>query len=244
MAEAGDHTRGYSRAKLIAGVLVLAVMAALVVGAQRAFSILVIGAGLKAGHMCSAVFLAGRDPVDVLKDELSNIHPWLRLVPDPIVDRESRSVSVPVLFGWTARRAAYRASLGCTVLPPGSSIADLSLLPRIEVPPPPGDPAAIPWPDGDRRPAERLPPEVDEQKLWAAVEAAFSGEQHQPHKTIGVVVVYRGRIIAERCQPALPNSRLAATNACMFSGFASMGASQPGHRIRPVGPTSRARART
>jgi CubicO group peptidase (beta-lactamase class C family) len=30
------------------------------------------------------------------------------------------------------------------------------------------------------------------------VEAAFSGAQYQPHKTIGVVVVYRGRIIAER----------------------------------------------
>ena len=43
---------------------------------------------------------------------------------------------------------------------------------------------------------------------------------------------------------AFPNSRLAATKACMFSGLASMGASQPGQRIRPVGPTSRARSRT
>jgi hypothetical protein len=118
MAQAGDHPRGYGRAKVTAGVLVLAVLAALVVGAQRASSLLVIRAGLKAGHMCSAVFVAGRDPGDVLKDELSNLHPLLRLVPDPVVDRGSRSVSVPVLFGWTPRRAAYRASLGCTVLPP------------------------------------------------------------------------------------------------------------------------------
>ncbi|MBW1687884.1 MAG: hypothetical protein JRS35_22850, partial [Deltaproteobacteria bacterium] len=79
MTEAGDHTRGSRRAKVIAGVLVLVVLGALAVGAQRAFSLLVIGAGLKAGHMCSAVFVAGRDPVDVLKDELSNIHPRLRL---------------------------------------------------------------------------------------------------------------------------------------------------------------------
>jgi CubicO group peptidase (beta-lactamase class C family) len=201
MPEAGDHTRGSSRAKVIAGVVVVAVLAGLVVGAQRAFSILMIGAGLKAGHMCSAVFVAGRDPDAVLKDELNNIHPRLRLVPDPIVDRESRSVSVPVLFGRTTRRAVYRGSLGCTVLPPGSARADPSLLPKTELPPAPGDPSAIPWPDGDRLPAERLPPEVDEQKLWAAVEAAFSGAQYQPHKTIGVVVVYRGRIIAERYAP-------------------------------------------
>jgi hypothetical protein len=58
MAEAGGHTRGYSRTKVIAGVVVVVVLAALVVGAQRASSILVIGAGLKAGHMCSAVFVA------------------------------------------------------------------------------------------------------------------------------------------------------------------------------------------
>ena len=201
MAEAGGHTRGCSRKKVIAGVVVVAVVAAVVVGAQRAFSILVIGAGLKAGHMCSAVFVAGRDPVAVLKDELGNIHPRLRLVPDPIVDRESRSVSVPVLFGRTTRRAAYRDSLGCTVLPPGSSSAGPSLIPKVELPPAPGDPAAIPWPDGDRLAAEGLPPEVDEEELRVSVEAAFSGAQYQPHKTIGIVVVYRGRIIAERYAP-------------------------------------------
>jgi len=201
VADGGGPARGYDRAKLIAWVLVPAALAALVVGAQRAFSILVIGAGLKAGHMCSAVFVAGRDPVDVLKDELGSIHPRLRLVPDPVVDRGSRSVSVPLLFGWTERRAAYRASLGCTVLPPGSSTTAPSFLRELEIPPPPGDPADIPWPDGDRLPAERLPSEVDQQKLRAAVDAAFSGAQYQPHKTIGVVVVYRGRIIAERYAP-------------------------------------------
>ncbi len=198
MARADDGARGYGRAKLIAGVVVLAVLAGLVVAAQRAFSLLVIGAGLKAGHMCSGVFVAGRDPDDVLEDELSNLHPLLRLVPDPVVDRGARSVGVPVLLGWMPRRAAYRASLGCTVMPPGSSIADPSPLPKLEIPLPAGDPADSPWPEGDRLPAERLPPEVDEQKLRAALEAAFSGTQYRPHKTIGVVVVYRGRIIAER----------------------------------------------
>ena len=201
MAETGEHARGYSRAKRVAGALVLAVLAVLVVGAQRAYSIFLAGSGLKAGHMCSAVFVAGRDPVDVLKDELSNIHPRVALVPDPVVDRGSRSVSVPLLFGMTERRAVYRDSLGCTVLPPGAAITDLRPLPKLEIPPPPGNPAAIPWPDGDRLPAGGLPPEVDERKLGAAVEAAFSGAQYEPHKTIGVVVVYRGRIIAERYAP-------------------------------------------
>lgn len=99
MPEAGEHTRRYGRAEVFAGVLALAVADAVVVGAQRAFSVLMVGAGRKAGQMCSAVFVAGRHPDDVLKHELSDIHLRLRLVPDPVVERESRSVSAPVLIG-------------------------------------------------------------------------------------------------------------------------------------------------
>jgi ArsR family transcriptional regulator len=46
-------------------------------------------------------------------------------------------------------RAAFREGIGCVVMSPDQTFADISGLPEIEVPPPPGDPDTIPWPDGD-----------------------------------------------------------------------------------------------
>jgi CubicO group peptidase (beta-lactamase class C family) len=192
---------GYSRGKTLAAIIVVVLGAALVLAAQRVLPFLSVGAGLKAGHMCSGVFVAGRDPGDVLREELANLHPRLRFVPDPVVDRGSRSVTVPLLFGWIERRALYRDSLGCSVMPRGASDGDGAALLRVAIPRPSGDPARIPWPDGDRLAGAPLPPEVDAQALEAALEAAFAGEQTGGQKTIGIVVVYRGRIIAERYAP-------------------------------------------
>jgi hypothetical protein len=48
--------------KLIALVTGIALIGALVIGARRVLPILSVAAGLKAGHMCSAVFVAGRNP--------------------------------------------------------------------------------------------------------------------------------------------------------------------------------------
>jgi CubicO group peptidase (beta-lactamase class C family) len=189
------------RLKVIAVITGIALIALAAIGARRVLPVLSFGAGLKAGHMCSAVFVAGRSPDAVLMDEFGNLDPRLRLVPDPIVDRESRSVAVPLLFGSMTRRAAYREGVGCTVLPPGSSLQDGATLPRVKIPKPPGDPSIIPWPDGDLLPGDPLPPEVDAQGLSTVVEAAFTGERERPYKTIGLVVVYRGRIIAERYAP-------------------------------------------
>ena len=187
--------------KLIALVTGIALTGALVIGARRILPILSVAAGLKAGHMCSAVFVAGRSPDAVLTEEFGNLDPRLRFVPDPILDRESRSVAVPLLFGSMTRRATYRAGAGCTVLPPGSSLQDGASLPKLKIPEPPGDASVIPWPDGDLLPDEPLPAEVDAKRLSTVVETAFTGEREQPYKTISVVVVYQGRIIAERYAP-------------------------------------------
>ncbi len=50
------------------------------------------------------------------------------------------------------------------------------------------------WPMGDLLPDDPLPPEVDEQKLKAAVELAFDA----PAQTSAMTVVYKGRLVAER----------------------------------------------
>jgi hypothetical protein len=53
---------GPSWKKLIALLTGIALIGALVIGARRVLPILSVAAGLKAGHMCSAVFVAGRNP--------------------------------------------------------------------------------------------------------------------------------------------------------------------------------------
>jgi CubicO group peptidase (beta-lactamase class C family) len=187
--------------KVIAAVVALAVVGVLAEGARRALLVISMGAGLKAGHMCSAVFVAGRTPDAVLRDELADLHPKLDFVPDPLVDQESRSVSVSLPLGLMVRRAVWRERVGCTVLPPGGSVENLAPVASAAIPPLPGDPAEIPWPDGDLIPEAPMPPEVDEKSLGETVEAAFSRAGERPSRTLGVVVVYRGQIVAERYAP-------------------------------------------
>jgi hypothetical protein len=46
-------------------------------------------------------------------------------------------------------RAAYREGIGCVAMGIDQTFADVNKLPKLEMPPLPGDPATISWPDGD-----------------------------------------------------------------------------------------------
>ena len=155
-------------------------------------------AGFKAGFMCSGVFMAGRSPEQVLRDELGGSLPAVDALPDPVVDRTNRSVTVAYEEGPLPRLAVYVETLGTVLTPPGTTLDSFVSPLGVEMPMPQSDASKIPWPDGDRIPEGPLPQEVDLRKLSTAVESAFSHEKHQPSKTLGVVVVYKGRIIAER----------------------------------------------
>lgn len=160
-----------------------------------------VAAGYKAGFTCSAVFTAGRDLEAVKKEELRGGDPTIMLVPAPLVDYQARTVYVPYSPLRPPRLAVDHESFGCVLMPPESTLEDVDMLPRVEMPKPAGDPASIPWPDGDLLPQAPLPPEVDQDKLNQAVELAFTGAKYKPHNTLGVVVVYKGMIIAERYAP-------------------------------------------
>jgi CubicO group peptidase (beta-lactamase class C family) len=99
-------------------------------------------------------------------------------------------------------RAAFRNGLGCVVLAPDQTLADIESLPVLELPPPPGDPAAIPWPDGDLIADRRLPAGVDAAALQAASDGAFDRTSKE-QVTLSLIVLLNGRIIHERYAPGV-----------------------------------------
>jgi CubicO group peptidase (beta-lactamase class C family) len=68
------------------------------------------------------------------------------------------------------------------------------------MPLPPGDPASIPWPDGDLIEDKHLPPTVNSTALQAASDWAFDRESPE-QVTISLVVMLNGEIIHERYAP-------------------------------------------
>src|SRR5262249_46431817 len=109
---------------------------------------LALGAGFKAGFMCSAVFQGGRRPLDVTREELQGVGWRLEQLPEPVVDYVHRAVFVAYPGGTVPRMAIYRDGLGTLLTPPGWTLADVDKLPHIVMPLPAGAPAHIPSPPG------------------------------------------------------------------------------------------------
>ncbi|MQW87456.1 serine hydrolase domain-containing protein [Sinorhizobium saheli] len=109
--------------KKLGGVVVAA--AAGLIGWLALFppELLKVGDGYAAKIVCSNVFLAGRDPQEVLAvDVQAPGHPLLKLV-SVSVDRDDKSVTAR-FFGFAApARAVYQPGLGCTNVSGGSAEA-------------------------------------------------------------------------------------------------------------------------
>ena len=155
--------------------------------------------GQQAIFMCNGLFTSNRSLEQVFAQELAYL-------PEPVgtakggdyeVDRERQAVTIGSGHGVPKMRAAFREGIGCVVMAPDQTLADIDSLPAIEMPPPAGDAAKIPWPDGDRTGPISLPAGVDAAALQAASDWAF--ERESPHQvTLSLLVVHGGKIVHER----------------------------------------------
>ncbi len=146
--------------------------------------------------LCSAVFVSGRDASEAAKNSGFFMMPpgqadnvtWS-------IDRDQKLVRIS-LNGMT-REARFYGDQGCIIQQPGKT--GIFFTP---VPVKTALPAAMsePWPMGDRMDDSSLPPEIDPARLRAATDAAFADPEAL---TAGFVVVYKGRIIAERYMPGI-----------------------------------------
>ncbi len=182
-----------SLGKLIKRIVLISLLA--IIGyafsyAWRAFPILT---GYGAKDLCSCVMIAGRNPDDVIKNELGV---GLLSAGSFSVDYKDSSATGTV-FGLAKRKAVYRKGLGCSLVVEMSEdefrnqkliLAQKPLL----------NTDTIAWPLGNMLP-DSLPKGVNFEKLNLAMAQAF--EEPSPKKlrrTRAIVVVYDGKLISEK----------------------------------------------
>ncbi len=160
-----------------------------------------IVAGYRALFTCSAHFFAGRPLGDIRKVELIDVDSLG--YPDPVIDEQRRIVTATDISGAIVRIAAFRDSMGCTVLPPHWQIGDIPRLPNVQYLPPP-DVGNVPFPAGDRVDLPVSGIDARHHALAPILERAFNGKSYADGAgvvTTAVIIVKDARIIAERYRP-------------------------------------------
>tara|TARA_Y100001951_G_C11282439_1_gene266316 strand:+ start:402 stop:1847 length:1446 start_codon:yes stop_codon:yes gene_type:complete len=163
--------------------------------------------GQQAIFMCNGLFTSERTLEQVFADELAFLREPIGTAAggDYQVDWERRAVEVGAADGVPVMRAAFRDGIGCIILAPDQTLADIDTLPQLTLPAPPGDAAQIPWPDGDLIESDELPDNINATALQAASDWAFDRPTAEQN-TISLLVVYKGQIILERYAPGFDAS--------------------------------------
>lgn len=157
-----------------------------------------VGAAVSAQLACAGVFVSDRKLDDVVRNDILRISPLTKWNTYKL-DTAEQTVSVTAL-GLRTRISVYRPGVGCTLLvndSPETLRAQAKGIPELALP---DSPEA--WPKGDTVDLANLPAGVDRTALDKSVADAFADET--PTKDIdtrAIVVVYDGRIVAERYAP-------------------------------------------
>ncbi|MDD5170360.1 MAG: serine hydrolase, partial [Syntrophales bacterium] len=181
--------------KIIYGVA-LTLLIILGLGIYFVHSALPIGNGYTAKYLCSQVFLCGRDDGYVFEHEVKPTNALFSFIGHSVDYKNKTVTAIGPGFG-KPLTAVYRDGFGCT-LAVDTTRDELLKQVRGALPLRKHNPD-LAWPDGEKVDVEFLPPEVDKTRLNKAVAEAFMEPlPKKKRNTQGVVVVYKGRIIAEK----------------------------------------------
>ena len=163
-------------------------------GVADLFDPLVV-AGYRALFTCSAHFFAGRPLPDIKKVEL--VDTAHLDFPDPQIDSEKRLVRAADPAG-NIQIAAFRDSMGCTILPQHWDESDVHRLPYVELGPIP-DMRDVAFPAGDKVTLAGDGLLSGYRHLDRTIQAAFDGDDYgSGYVTVGVIIVKDGVMLAER----------------------------------------------
>jgi CubicO group peptidase (beta-lactamase class C family) len=176
--------------------------------------------GMDAKVMCSCVFVTGRTPESVMKEELS-VFPGLTWA-DFKIDPQDSSVTASLLY--KTSKAIYRKGLGCTLL---AEMSEDEFRKQIVARPALIDNQfqdTLAWPSGNKL-LQGENPNVNYPALQKAVDEAFADiDAENPINTHAVVVVYDGQLIAEKYAEGFDyNSRLMGWSMTKSVGNAIIG---------------------
>ena len=155
--------------------------------------------GQQAVFMCNGLFTSNRSLEQIFAQELAFFREPIGSADggDYNIDWNRRAVEIGASGTVPVMRAVFREGIGCVILPPDQTLADIGSLPELTLPLPPDDPARIPWPNGDLVNSSGLPAGVDAAALQAASDWAFDRDSKE-QVTLSLIVVYNGDIIHER----------------------------------------------
>jgi CubicO group peptidase (beta-lactamase class C family) len=182
--------------KIILRTILFLILAGLAYGIFYAWQAVPIMTGYSAKNMCSCVMVAGRDPEDVRKVELS-FSP-AKLAKTEVNYQDSSATST--LFGLARRKAIFRKGLGCSLLVEMDEEEFRAYKPALSTPPNENQ-DSIAWPDGNLN-SDTVTADADMDKMDKinkALDEAFNETGPQKtRRTRAIVIVYDGKIIAER----------------------------------------------
>jgi CubicO group peptidase (beta-lactamase class C family) len=158
--------------------------------------------GQQAIFQCNGLFTSNRTLEQVFERELAFLSSPVGTPRggDYVVDWDRKAVAIGAAGGTPVMRAAFREGIGCVIMAPDQTFEDIDGLPVLNTPPLPGDPATIPWPNGDLVEEAPLPSAWNASALAAASDWTF--ERESPEQvTLSLMVVHQGKIIHERYAP-------------------------------------------
>ncbi len=162
-----------------------------------------VTAGTQALMICNGLFVSERTLDQIYEQELK-LDRMPVLPPRQVTIDEERKAVVVGGKGSNAipaMRAAYRTGVGCVVMAPDQTLADIDTLPTLEMPPLTADTATMPWPDGDLVEEKPFPSSINRLAIEAAADWAFDRPPSQI--TLSLLVMHRGDILLERYAPGV-----------------------------------------
>ena len=199
------------RWKKILGISILTVFVCVIgITAWYAHKALPVGTGFVAKYLCSSTFISKRDPELVFEEDIKPVNPLAKVVKWKINDSE-RSVTAKAL-GLFESKAVFRKGCGCTLIRGMSEdqLMEQRFFKSETDEGAAGQEAEAQWPEGNQGPVKPESLDIDGVRLEKALDAAIAETGPEKVKrTRAVVVVYDGRLAAERYAPGFgPNMSL------------------------------------
>ena len=161
-----------------------------------------IGTGFVSKYLCSSTFVSNRKPEVVYQEDILPVNALTKMM-DYTIDRQQKTVSSNS-FGLFRSTAIFREGCGCTLVigVTAKEMRNQKLVESGFKENRPSHGTDLPWPTGGHGPVDPSTMGIEKQKLEKALDAAFSEPGPQKsRKTRAVVVVFNGRLIAERYAP-------------------------------------------